>query len=215
MNPYEILGVKKSANTKQIEGAFRQRAKELHPDMPGGDAAKFDMLKKAKDVLCNDDLRKTFDQHGWVPGFDGAPDYAMAHKEISHYFSMAMSQLTPEKMERLDVVAVIRDALIANITELKGKIEELVVKKAMLKQYAELLKKRLKTEITTEKNLFFMTIQNIEISMTHEHAQLELSMRGKMLAAELLVDYSFNPSKIFRPGFVNGMMWTTTTTTGC
>ena len=48
MTPFERLGVKMSANKNEIETAYRERAKALHPDK-GGDKSQMQALNKARD----------------------------------------------------------------------------------------------------------------------------------------------------------------------
>ncbi|XP_043065434.1 dnaJ homolog subfamily C member 16 [Drosophila ficusphila] len=65
-NPYDILGLKKIATTQEIRKAYRQLAKEWHPDKVQNDpaAAKFVKIKLAYELLSNPDRRRIFDQHG-------------------------------------------------------------------------------------------------------------------------------------------------------
>lgn len=58
---YEVLGVSRDASTAEISDAFRQRAKELHPDMPGGDADAFKLLNEAHSVLEDPYKRRLYD----------------------------------------------------------------------------------------------------------------------------------------------------------
>ena len=45
-----MLGLKsKPELVTVVKNAYFELSKKLHPDMPGGDAAKFDLLKKAYD----------------------------------------------------------------------------------------------------------------------------------------------------------------------
>ena len=48
MTPFERLGVKPTANKTEIDIAFRERAKHLHPDK-GGDKSAMQALNKARD----------------------------------------------------------------------------------------------------------------------------------------------------------------------
>ena len=48
MTPFERLGVEPTANKNQIDDAFRERAKRLHPDK-GGDKNAMQELNKARD----------------------------------------------------------------------------------------------------------------------------------------------------------------------
>jgi curved DNA-binding protein CbpA len=44
-DPFAVLGVERGCGADAIKGAFRQRAKDAHPDK-GGDAEQFHALKR-------------------------------------------------------------------------------------------------------------------------------------------------------------------------
>ncbi len=58
---YERLGVTESASQKEIKEAYRQKAKELHPDSPGGNAEKFKEIGEAWDTLKDPSSRREYD----------------------------------------------------------------------------------------------------------------------------------------------------------
>jgi len=62
-NPYEMMGVPKTATTEEIKKAFRKKALKEHPDK-GGDPEKFKELTVAYDALCDPEKRKLYDKHG-------------------------------------------------------------------------------------------------------------------------------------------------------
>lgn len=77
---YQILGVPKTANEKEIKAAYRKLARKYHPDVNSGDKTaedKFKNVGEAYDVLSDADKRAKYDQFGdqWKaysqPGFGG------------------------------------------------------------------------------------------------------------------------------------------------
>jgi DnaJ-class molecular chaperone len=64
-DPYDVLGVARSAGAADIKRAFRKQAKKLHPDANKNDpkaAARFAELNSAYEIIGDDDKRKAFDR---------------------------------------------------------------------------------------------------------------------------------------------------------
>lgn len=57
---YETLGVPKTATSEEIKQSFRKLAKQHHPDL-GGDAAKFQQINEAYEILSDADKRAHYD----------------------------------------------------------------------------------------------------------------------------------------------------------
>jgi len=73
-DPYEVLGVAKTASEAEIKKAFRALAKKHHPDKHAGDAAaqkRFQEISGAYDILGDKDKRAQYDS-GAI-GADGNP----------------------------------------------------------------------------------------------------------------------------------------------
>jgi len=73
---YEILGVKRDANEKEIKAAYRRLARKYHPDVNKGEKAaeeKFKVISEAFAVLSDEEKRAKYDRGGheaFGPGFD-------------------------------------------------------------------------------------------------------------------------------------------------
>src|ERR1700754_4098591 len=73
-DPYEVLGVPKTASEAEVKKAFRSLAKKHHPDKHAGDAAaqkKFQEISGAYDILGDKQKRAQFDAGAIGP--DGNP----------------------------------------------------------------------------------------------------------------------------------------------
>lgn len=79
-DPYEVLGVQRSASAAEIKSAFRKLAKKHHPDANKNDAkaaARFAEINSANEILGDEAKRKQFDR-GEIdaegkPKFQGFP----------------------------------------------------------------------------------------------------------------------------------------------
>lgn len=63
---YDVLGISKNADEKEIKSAFRRLAKQYHPDLnKEADAAeKFKEVQEAYEVLSDQGKRQTYDRYG-------------------------------------------------------------------------------------------------------------------------------------------------------
>ena len=80
-DPYEILGIARTASADEVRSAYRRLAKKLHPDLNPGDKASEDKFKEvsaANELLSDPVKRKKFD--------DGGIDAAGAERPRQRYY---------------------------------------------------------------------------------------------------------------------------------
>jgi molecular chaperone DnaJ len=94
INYYEVLGVSREASQTEIRNAYRNLAKERHPDHPGGSAEEFSRLQEANAVLSDPNRRSRHDE---------ALDLAHAADQlagINFDFDVAEDELSAKRRER-------------------------------------------------------------------------------------------------------------------
>ncbi len=74
---YEVLGVSRGADEREIKGAFRRLARQYHPDVSSeaGAEDKFKEINEAYEVLSDEDKRARYDRFGHA-GVNGAGGFS-------------------------------------------------------------------------------------------------------------------------------------------
>jgi curved DNA-binding protein len=75
-DPYEVLGVSKSASAEEINKVYRKLSKKYHPDRNPGDKeadAKYKEVQTAHDILGDEKKKAQYDQFGFAGPQTGFP----------------------------------------------------------------------------------------------------------------------------------------------
>ena len=83
-DPYEILGVARTASAAEIKKAYRKLAAKHHPDS-GGDAEKFKEIQAAGEILTDPEKRRQFDSFGASGGARGGAGGFSAEDFSAHF----------------------------------------------------------------------------------------------------------------------------------
>ncbi|MCZ7534039.1 MAG: DnaJ domain-containing protein [Acidimicrobiia bacterium] len=86
---YATLGVAKDASQKEIKKAFRNLARESHPDNNPGDAtaeARFKEINEAYDTIGDDETRKEYDHARDMGYFVGGPGGGQQYVRVEDLF---------------------------------------------------------------------------------------------------------------------------------
>lgn len=82
MDFYDTLGVPRDVNESELKGAYHKAASKTHPDVEGGSAEKFALVKAAYDTLKDPKKRDHYDATGEAPNDQSAQRQARAMQEI-------------------------------------------------------------------------------------------------------------------------------------
>jgi molecular chaperone DnaJ len=99
---YDVLGINRTASSDDVKKAFRQKARQYHPDVnkEAGAEAQFKEISEAYEVLIDDDKRAAYDRFGHAavtgagagsPGYDPFQNFGSFSDIFETFFTAAAS----------------------------------------------------------------------------------------------------------------------------
>lgn len=128
MTLYEDLGVAPDATEAEIAAAYRSAARKHHPDA-GGNAADFDRVQRAANILRDPARRAEYDRTGSADDSPSNP-LAQAIELLCSAFSEAISRC--ENFGAVDIVKDVRSALAQQLQHIVGQRQDLAAKRDRL-----------------------------------------------------------------------------------
>lgn len=186
-DPYDALGVKPDADKATIRKAYRRKAKDVHPDAPGGSTEAFRDVSRAVALLTDDRKRSRYDQTGDADASDTAENAdAEAWDTIAHILK-GMMQDTDEIPPGADALAAMKSVIANAVADVQRQMEP---HQRLVFRHERLLKRFRKKE---RKGRFFMeAIVGALVKDAHKAiAKGEAEISCFTRAIELLDQYEF------------------------
>ena len=109
-NPYSTLGVAKGATADTIKRAYKEKAKEHHPDR-GGDANKFAEISNAYDILKDPSKRAYYDHTGSTNQRQQQPRGPFGFEDIFSQVFRQQRQPQPPPEARISIAIDLADSI--------------------------------------------------------------------------------------------------------
>lgn len=185
---YEVLGISKSADKKSIKGAYRKCAKKNHPDV-GGNPDSFALVKKAHDILMDDDRRAKYDSTGEES--EKSPDNTLGNivNCIAFHFNTVLQECSQSGTSPLvvDMVFRIKSKINSSISDNQ---KNLRITRTIL-DFDKKMVGRFKKKEKNEENVFEAIISNRITALQINIANFENSIKTHEQALEMIRGFTY------------------------
>ena len=181
---YRVLGVRWDAAQEEIHGAYRQKAKILHPDT-GGSIEAFRELARAYDILSDTKRRERYDRTGEVEPILPNNLDANATEVIAQKLGVLLH--AEQDLTFMDVAALLEEAIHEDIIQRRTHIAN--QRRAV--DRVTRLRGRVKRRANGEDNQLARILDWHERSAKYLIKKHEAAVQTMERALEILQDYSF------------------------
>lgn len=190
LNPYETLGLDKHCTSEQIKNAYKNMAKQHHPDK-GGDPKKFALVKTSYDTLKDKKKRQEYDDHGVID--DGAVQSKdeVAAGRLRQIFLNVLKQGIVEYLGTVDIIMHMRSQILHLMNPVENSLTQARYGKEKTQIALKIVEKRLKRK--GQKPNFLLDM--LRHGLTESDQQIfqinkELKIYGDML--DMLEEFSYD-----------------------
>jgi curved DNA-binding protein CbpA len=185
-NPYRILGVEKDASPDEIRTAFRQLVRLYHPDVSGGDRARYEQVIRANDILTDHDARGRFDRTGQCDATGPENMNAAAINFIVEYFKQCIEQTTDAKADACSLDLIKMGERYIQLREQQNRPRRLA-------HGMERAVKRLKKKSAPDQHSLLHTVLHNQINNYYRQVEaIEEQIDLHNIALAIITDYSFD-----------------------
>lgn len=168
-NLYDILGVSKDANLKEIKKAYKKKAVETHPDK-GGNEELFKNVQEAYAILSDPAKRNMYDMTGQVQNFSFED---RCRKFFSEFVIPNFVEIERTSFERVNAIDLIKAMITDKTAALKSEIEKFKDAKEKLEIFLKRKRKKNTESDDTLKMYFEPHIKQYEVQIFMYEDELE------------------------------------------
>lgn len=189
-DPYDILGLSQDASPDDVRKAYRDKAKDSHPD-GGGTAKDFALVKLAHDILSDPDRRKKFDETGEINETEPNTIDAQAMSLLAGAINGIIDGQHAQDPMTIDWVKVIAGNLKSEIAAGDQKRKDLEAQLKKCEKVASKFKRKKNAEPNMVTMLMRQRIDHIKSVFKEIDKQISVFKR----AIEMIEDYTFDAEK--------------------
>lgn len=185
---YTVLGINSTADKKLIKSAYRKSAKKNHPDV-GGNPEKFALVKKAHDILMDDERRAKYDSTG--DESEKSPDNTLGNiiNCISFHFNAVLQECSQSGTSPLvvDMVIRIKNKINSSLSENERNLRVIRGILEFDKKMVGRFKKKSKDSDNVMENIISSRISALNINISN----IENTIKTHRIALDMIKDFTY------------------------